>query len=321
MFNYWHYQSAFLFLVNAKRFMVLTDKKMINDWNIRWKGKFKMRWMVVFFVLLVFSSAVFAEPVCTHIDMEWISQQVPLSKEAKIVYKKDQGELCEVVLALNGSLVSLYAGKDFLLVGNLFKDKKSITRETLDALADIARKERIKADKKEELKTEKRKAFFQQNIRELDDLALFSFKPGNPDKILYVVTDPNCPYCNMLIPDLEILAIENQIEIKVILFPVLGSKSRDMATQAICGKYSYQEYRQIQFQPDTPGCSQAGILLEKIMSFFSRAALSFVPVVISGDGTWVVEENDISQVKQNLGIVCDDGASDSSKGCAPVPEN
>lgn len=280
-----------------------------------------MRWPLVFFVLLVLSSAVAAEPVCTHVDIEWISQQAPLSQEAKIVYKKDRGELCEVVLALDGNLVSLYAGKDFILVGNLFKDKKSITRETLDALAGIARTERIKADEKEEFKTEKRKAFFQQNIRELDDLALFSFKPGNPDKILYVVTDPNCPHCNMLMSDLEMLAMENRMEIKVIIFPVLGSKSRDMAIQAICGKYSYQEYGQIQFQPDTPGCRQADILLEKIMSFFSRAALSFVPVVISGDGTWVVEENDISQVKQYLGIACDDGGGDSSKRCAPVPEN
>jgi len=294
---------------------------MINDWNIRWKGKFKMRWTLVFFVLLVLSPAVSAESVCNHVDMEWLSQQAPMSQKAKIVYKKDQGELCEVVLALNGSLGSLYAGKDFLLIGNLFKDKKSITRETLDALADIAQKERIKAYEKEELKREKRKAFFQQNIRELDDLTLFSFKPGKHDKVLYVVTDPNCPHCKQLMPDLEILAMENQIEIKVILFPVLGSKSRDLAIQAICGEYSYQEYRQIQFQPDKPGCRQADILLEKTMPFFSRAALSFVPVVISGDGTWVVEGNDISQVKQHLGIACDDGAADSSKGCAPVPEN
>ena len=280
-----------------------------------------MRWALVFFVLLVLGSAVSAEPICTHVDMEWISQQAPLSQEAKIVYKKDRGELCEVVLALDGSLVPLYAGKNFLLVGKLFKDKKSITRETLDALTDIARKERIKADEKDALKTEKRKAFFQQNVRELDNLTLFSFNPGKRNKVLYVVTDPNCPHCNMLMPDLEILAMENQIEIKVILFPGLGSKSRDMAIQAICGKYSYQEYRQARFQPDTPGCRQADILLKKTMLFFSRADLSFIPVVISGDGTWIVEGNDISQVKQNLGIVCDDGASDSSKGCAPVPEN
>jgi hypothetical protein len=280
-----------------------------------------MRWTLAFFVLLVLSSVVSAESVCTHVNMGWLSQQAPMSQKAKIVYKKNQGELCEVVLALNGGLVSLYAGKDFLLVGNLFKDKKSITRETMDALADIAREERIKEEKKEELKTEKRKIFFQQNIRELDDLTLFSFKPGKCNKILYVVTDPNCPHCKQLMPDLEILAMENQIEIKVILFPVLSSQSRDMAIQTICGKYSYQEYRQMQFQQDTPSCSQADILLKKTMPFFSRAALSFVPVVISGDGTWVVEGNDISQVKQHLGIAWDDEAGDSSKGCAPVPEN
>ena len=101
-------------------------------------------------------------------------------------------------------------------------------------------------------------------------MTLFSFNPGKRNKVLYVVTDPNCPHCKQLMPDLEILAMENQIEIKVILFPVLGSKSRDMAIQAICEKYSYQDYGQIQFQPDTPGCRQADSLLEKTMLFFSR---------------------------------------------------
>ncbi len=274
-----------------------------------------MRWIFVFFMLLVLSPDVFAASVCTHVDMDWLSQQAPLPRQAKIVYKKDQGEVCEVVLALDGKLVPIYAGNDFLLVGKLFRDKKFITGETLDALGDVARRERIKANEKKALEKEKRKAYFKKNIKVLEDLTLFSFKPDGADKFLYVVTDPNCSYCKKLMPDLEILAMENSLEIKVILFPVLGSKSRDMAVQAICEKYSYEEYGQIQYKPAS-GCSQAEVLLEKTMPFFSEIGLSFVPVVISGDGTWVVEGNDIVRVKQHLGLASDEESGASAAGSA-----
>lgn len=56
------------------------------------------------FCVVGIGPAVSAEPICTHVDMEWISQQAPLSQEVKIVYKKDRGKLCEVVLALDGKL-------------------------------------------------------------------------------------------------------------------------------------------------------------------------------------------------------------------------
>ncbi len=279
-----------------------------------------MRWILVFFLLLILSSDASAASVCTHVDMDWLSQQVSLPGEAKIVYKKDQSGLCEVVLSLEGDLVPLYAGKNFILVGKLFKEKKLITLETLDALEDVARKERTKANEKKASEKEKKKAFFQKNLKFLEDLTLFSFKPGKADKFLYVVTDPNCSYCKKLMSSLEILAMENYLEIKVILFPMLGPNSRDMAVQAICENYSYEEYGQIQYKPNT-GCSRADILLEKTMPFFSRAGLSFVPVVISGDATWMVEGNDIIQVKQHLGLTSDDGSGDTSTGCAKGPGN
>lgn len=275
-----------------------------------------MKWMLMFFVLLGVCPGVSAEPICTHIDMDWLVKQAPLPEDARIVHKKDQGGVCEVVLALEGDLVPVYAGKDFLLVGKLFKNQKFITGETLDSLAEVAREERLKADEREALDKEKRKAFLQKNITVLADLTLFSFKPGKVERFVYVITDPNCSYCKKLLPELEILAMENHIEIRVILFPVLGSESRGMATQAICQKLSYEAYGQMKFVPDSPDCSQADLLLEKTMPFFSDAGFSFVPVVISGDGAWVVEGNDMAQVKQHLGISCDEVDGVSPKGCA-----
>jgi thiol:disulfide interchange protein DsbC len=279
-----------------------------------------MRWLLVFFGVFVLGSDVAAVPACSHVDMDWLSLQAPLPENAKIVYKKDLGGVCEIVLSLDGDLVPLYAGEDFLLAGKLFKNKKFITGETLDALKDVAEKERLEADEKKALARESRKVFFQKNLNILQELTLFSFKPGKADTFLYVVTDPNCSYCKKLMPDLEILAMERHLEIRVVLFPVLGPKSRDMAARAICESYSYEDYGQIQFRPEPSGCDSADLYLEKAMPFFSRANLSFVPVVISGDGSWMVEGNNIAQVKQHLGIDCDGSTDNSSNGCAPVPE-
>jgi len=279
-----------------------------------------MRWMVLFFVLLALSSDLYGASICTHVDGEWLSRQAPLPANAKIVYKKDHGTLCETVIAVNGELVPLYAGKDFLLVGTLFKEKKVITQETLDSLEDVALMERTRDHEKKAVENERRQLFFKKNLKTLDDLTLFSLKQGETDRFLYVVTDPNCPHCKKLIQDLEIVAFENHLEIKVIIFPVLGPESREMAVQTICEKY-LKDHGKDQVPQDGSGCSQADLLLEKTMPFFFKAALSFVPVVISGDGAWVVEGNDISQVKQNLGIGDGDGSDASPMGCAPDPDN
>ena len=277
-----------------------------------------MKFMLRFFVLLflVLSSGVSAESICKHVDTDWLSRQAPIPSEAKIIYKKDLGVLCEVVLIIDGNLVPLYAGADFLLVGDLFKNKKIISQETLDSLQDIAREEQEKKDEKIILETEKRNAFFKQSLGVLNDLTLFSFKPGRAQNFLYVITDPNCSYCKQLMSELEIIAMEKHFEIKVILYPFLSPESRDMAAQAICKKYSYEAYKQIVFQPDARGCAQADGFLEKTMAFFSKVDLSFVPVVISGDGAWVVEGNDIFQVKQHLGMISDDEPSSFSPGCS-----
>lgn len=303
--------------LNSRAFFIhcLYQKIMVlkNLENLHWslsicvRRKIRMKWMLRFFMLLlsVLSSSVSAESICKHVDMDWLCRQAAFPPEAKIIYKKDLGALCEVVLTLDGNLVPLYSGADFLLVGKLFKNKKIITHETLDALQDVAREEQRKADEKMILEAEKRKAFFKQNLGVLNDLTLFSFKPGSAGEFLYIITDPNCSHCKQLMSELEMVAMEKHLEIKVILYPFLDTESRDMAAQAICKKYSYEAYKQIVFQPDTRGCAQANVFLEKTMTFFSKADLSFVPVVISGVGAWVVEGNNIFQVKQHLGMIFD----------------
>ncbi len=257
----------------------------------------------------------FAGTVCTHVDMDWISKQVPLPPDARIVLKQEQGPLCEVVLAIDGSLVPVYTGKDFLLAGKLFKEGSFITKTTLAGLADVAEEEQQKMIEKEALAKEKRKVFFKQNIKALEDLVSFSFKPGQAKDFLYVITDPNCSYCKQMMPELELVAMEAKLELRFIIYPVLGPQSLDMATQAICDDYSYGAYKEIGLAETTASCEKADKLIKATQTLLQSVNLSFVPIVVAGDGSWVVEGNDMCGVKTHLGLESEEGDKGSGEGC------
>ena len=66
--------------------------------------------------------------VCDHVTLAWLQTQVPVPKDAKVVFRKEQGGLCEAVLSIEGGLAPVYAGKDFIVAGQLYKNGVSITR-------------------------------------------------------------------------------------------------------------------------------------------------------------------------------------------------
>ena len=72
---------------------------------------------------------------CSHVDMEWIKSQAPLPENSQILTKQEREGLCEAIVSMNGRRVPLYAGKTFLITGGMFKDNKSLTRETMEQLA------------------------------------------------------------------------------------------------------------------------------------------------------------------------------------------
>ena len=250
----------------------------------------------------------FSESVCSHVDLDWISSQISLPNDARVLQMQERGELCEVILAVNGGLAPIYAGKDFILAGQLFKNGRSVTRETLNAMSDVAEKEREKLVAKKALEKEKRAAFFKKNIKALGKLVALSYNPGQAGKTVqageffYVVTDPNCSHCKDLLPLLELAAQESGREIKVIIYPILGNQSRDMAVQAICNNYSYEAYINIKRVEPVPACERAKNLVTDTMDFFRSAGLSFVPLVVAGDGSWVAESSHNTMVRAFLGL-------------------
>ncbi|MCD4719330.1 MAG: hypothetical protein K8S13_05655 [Desulfobacula sp.] len=259
------------------------------------------------------------ESICSHVDIEWASKHIPLPRDAKVVLKKEKEQLCEVILRVEGNLVPVYAGKNFILAGQLFKDGRSITRDSMAAIPDKIRAEQNQTGEKNNIEKARLEAFFKEKVKTLAEFVFLSFKPNQTDGFIYVVTDPACPHCKDLLLKLKPAALEARVEIRVITYPILGPRSRDMAVHAICNQYSYQDYTRIKMDEPGDSCNLAEVLLKKTVQFFRSADLTFVPLVIAGDGSWIVDTNDIAKIREHLGVASEKGDGGSGGVCVSDP--
>ncbi len=255
-----------------------------------------------------------AESVCDHVTLEWLKSQVPMPDDTTIVFKKEQGPLCETVITVDGGLAPVYAGPDFIVAGRLYKNGVSITRMTMSSLSDVADAEREKAEEKEAAAAEKRQALLKTHIGELAGLVSMTFAPGRPDRFIYVISDPACSHCKALLDGLEELCPEAGIGLKLIIYPLLGEKSRMMAAHAMCKNLNYAAYKTMPADDVADGCEQADQKIEKTFDLLKKdAQITFVPMVVAEDGSWVVEGNDLCAVREYLGL--DPGTGEKSGGC------
>ena len=240
----------------------------------------------------------FAESICNHVTLSWIANHLTLPQDSKMIFKQEKEQLCEVILRIEDRLVPVYAGKNFILAGQLFKQGRSITEESMKKISD-----NIKKGANLHKETGRNNSFFKENYKTLEQFVFLSFKPNQADGFVYVVTDPACSHCKDLLLKLQPAALQARVEVRVIAYPLFGLVSRNMAARAICSKYSYQDYARIKVDGGNASCDQAEQLIKKTELFFRSAGLTFVPLVVAGDGSWVVDVNDIGRIRSHLGIL------------------
>ena len=287
-------------------------------------SKTRFRYLAAFMLgLFLLSGSVSsgrAESVCDHVTLSWLQTQVPVPKDAKLVFKKEQGDLCEAVLSIEGSLAPVYAGKDFIVAGQLYKNGVSITRITMSSLSNLADAERKKSKEKDARASELRKAFFKTHAAELADLVSLNFAPGgSSDRFLYVISDPACSHCKALLDGLEEVAAETGLALKLIIYPILGEKSKTMTAHVICKQLGYGEYKTLKRNDAVTGCEKANQRINNTFDLLKKADIFFVPLVVAQDGSWVVEGNDICSVRKHLGL--DPGSGENSGGCQKAQED
>jgi len=228
--------------------------------------------------LLVWVGVAFASDMadpCSAITLASLRQQVPIPP-ATILSKKAVAGMCEVILDIRGQYVPVYAGPDYVIAGEMFKDRRQVTQKTITGL----RAKRFRALK-----------------REVDKCVAMTLKPssGKVDKTVYMITDPVCPFCHRAESRLREFADKYGAEFKLILYSVHPPVGRRKAVEAVCRGLSAEAYLDGKWKQenltDKYQCKAGADLIKRTEQLVRKLGVRGVPMFYLSDGTLVQGAN------------------------------
>ena len=119
---------------------------------------------------------------------------------------------------------------------------------------------------------------------------------GNGSRKLAYFSDPNCPYCKKIEPDLA--SLEN-VTIYVFLMPVLGQDSIDKSKAVWCSKDRARAWDDLMLRgnpPKTPGSCDTPI--DKILAFSRQKGITGTPTMFLANGQRVTGAIPADQLKK-----------------------
>ncbi len=221
--------------------------------------------------------------------------------------------LYEVVVELNGRKLPIYVDCNlrYLISGEIIdiKEKKSLTREKIAKLNQQALKEKI-AELEKRLGKEKvekiKKAFGEKFLSRLKVVSLDKLPQkgrvifGNPNApiTVYVITDPQCPFCARLHKEIEkVLAKRKDVKFEMIFFPLpFHSQAKPVATAILCEKNNEARKRKLvqAFKSQSniekfkeladKSCSEAKEILSENLEFAKSIGVRGTPTLIFPHG-------------------------------------
>jgi len=224
------------------------------------------------------SSTAFAG-VCDEITDQVLQKHAPIPPY-KVMSKREINGLCEMILNINGQFVPIYATKDFVLAGEMFSDRKQITQEQIAKL------------KEEQFKKLK---------KELDSLTATVYKPEKVSgKILYFITDPDCPYCNRFKKTVKEFADKNGITVKLAFFPLPFHKGADRKAESfICEGKTFEDYLKGNYGSKT--CEDGRKNIQKMLTLVKEAGIRGTPAFITENGKVITGFRE-REIERALGI-------------------
>lgn len=121
---------------------------------------------------------------------------------------------------------------------------------------------------------------------------------GNGTRKVAYFSDPNCPYCKKLEPDLA--QMEN-VTIYIFLFPVLGQNSYEKSKAVWCSKDRVRVWDEMMLNgnpPKTAGTCDTPI--DRILAFGKQKGITGTPTLIFADGQRVTGWIPADQLKKLL---------------------
>ncbi len=192
---------------------------------------------------------------------------------------KDIPGLCEVVIKVGAQPLVFYTDSkaNYIMAGNLIsvKDSKNLTRER----------------QQEFMKVEK------NLLNEVEKLVDFTY--GSGSKYVYYITDPDCPFCKRSEPILKDWADKNNVQVKVILFPLpIHPEAFGKSASLICEKRGFVDLMTGNY--GTNQCDQGKAKVQQNIEFLAqRLGIGGTPTFIGMNGlmhSGVPEKEDLDKL-------------------------
>lgn len=217
---------------------------------------------------------------CEQVSLESISRHKSFPSPV-ILAKRPVGGLCEVMMQTGGKKVPVYAGKDFIIVGEMIREKKSVTVEGFMQVIS--------------------KTFF--SLRDdLDRSIAIRYVPRNGIRhTLYMFASPGCPNCEEALLELRPGLDETQTELRMLL--VAQGSSQALAIKALCRPMDLDAYLAGEWMRSPVNsqdkCEKGREALKRSADLADKLGITNVPTFISEQGIIMISPQ-VKQVIQYL---------------------
>jgi len=219
--------------------------------------------------------------LCSNVFQQ-IEEHAFLPEKFSVISKKPIDNLCEVFIEADKKLLTLYVSDNYVLVGDIFKDKRALTRRAIDEM-------------------EGRVVL--ENREQLEDCVAVSYTPvdRNLNRSIYMVTDPDCHFCKMANDEIIYLSERYGFNIKVILYP-LGDENKSI--EVACRKMTFDEYSSEKFAleevKDNSHCETGTQIVEKSKSVLKKIGIRAVPTFIFAETGQKVAGADMKKLETEI---------------------
>ncbi|MCX7760087.1 MAG: DsbC family protein [Hydrogenothermaceae bacterium] len=266
-------------------------------------------------LLIATAGASFATESCLGGDSKVSTGQVekalaPIIGNAKVVSVSDSpiSGIYEVVIDAGGRKIPVYmdCNLKYLINGEIIDVNKkiSLTREKVQALQSQANSEKetklaklIGKDKVEILKKEGLIDYI--NLVNISNMPQSNITYGNGKTKIYVVTDPQCPFCAKLHKEIEkILANRKDVSFEMILYPLPFHKhAQGISENIVCQKDNSQKQQILNKSFEAvskgdesgltsieKGCGTGKSVITKNIDFAKSVGINGTPTIIFPKG-------------------------------------
>jgi thiol:disulfide interchange protein DsbC len=189
--------------------------------------------------------------------------------------------LCQTQIKVGNQIYVLYSDQrgDYLFSGNLFeiKNGRNLTMETQQAANRLS----------------------PEDMRTLETLSPFSL--GNGKKIVYLVTDPQCPYCKQAETLLKKFVAKDDLQVRFLLLPLdIHKGAKEQCISILCDNKGV-EGLDTGYQSNNQ-CPEGVKKIENTIAFLNKKGISSTPTFIFSDGIFISGLPPEEDLRRRLGL-------------------